>query len=74
MFDLKPWHMAAMEEAGYGTTSTALVNRVANYLIQNGSDSIDWDEFVHACLACGVDPYSFDEADFRQLQSKLNDA
>ena len=68
----KPWHMAAMEDYGYGTTSTALINRVAVYLAKYGSDSIGNDEFIAACRACGVDPYSFTQEDLDQLQRKLN--
>ena len=48
MFQLEAWHMAAAEEAGYGSTNTALINRVANYLAQNCSDDIGDDEFVRA--------------------------
>ena len=68
----KAWHMAAMEDYGYGTTSTALVNRVAHYLAKYGSNSIGNDEFISACRACNVDPYSFTEKDMNQLQRKLN--
>ena len=66
------WHMAALEDNGYGTTSTALVNKVAIYLAKNGSDIIGNDEFISACYACGVDPYSFTKKDMEQLQRKLN--
>ena len=69
----RPWHMAAIEDQGYGTTSTALVNRVAYYLAEHGSDSIGNDEFISACHACNVDPYSFTQKDMDQLQRKLNE-
>ena len=68
----KPWHMAAMEDSGYGTTSTALVNKVANYLAKYGNDIIENDEFIRAYYACNVDPYSFTKKDLEQLQRKLN--
>ena len=68
----KAWHMAALEDNGYGTTSTALVNRVAHYLAKYGSDNIGNDEFIHACQVCNVDPYSFTPQDMEQLQQKLN--
>jgi len=68
----KAWHMAAMEESGKGTTSTALVNKVANYLAKYGSDNIGNSEFISACYACNVDPYSFTKKDLAQLQRKLN--
>lgn len=68
----KAWHLAAMEENGYGTTSSALVNKVANYLARYGSDNIENAEFISACYVCGVDPYSFTKKDLEQLQRKLN--
>ncbi len=68
----KAWHMAAMEDYGYGTTGTALVNRVAHYLAEYGSENIDNTEFINACTACNVDPYSFTQEDMEQLQRKLN--
>lgn len=68
----KPWHLAAMEDNGYGTTNTALVNKVANYLAEYDSDNIGNDEFISACHACNVDPYSFTQKDLEQLQRKLN--
>ena len=72
MFEFQPWHFAAMEEAGYMDTSISLVNRVARYLAEHGSDEIDDEEFINACYACDVDPYSFDSDDFAQLQRMLN--
>ena len=73
MFKFEAWHMAAAEEAGYGTTDTALINRVANYLVQNCSGDIGNDEFVQACYACNVDPDSFNHSDYDQLQQRLNE-
>ena len=69
----KTWHLATMEENGYGATSTAIVNKVANYLALHGSDSISNEEFIHACYACNADPYSFTEKDLVQLQRRLNE-
>ena len=68
----KPWHLAVIEDAGYGDTSTAIVNRVANYLAKYGIDNIGNDEFIKACYACNADPYSFTQKDLEQLQKKLN--
>lgn len=68
----KAWHLAAMEDNGIGTTSTALVNKVADYLAVYGSNNIGNDEFIRACYACNVDPYSFTKKDLAQLQRKLN--
>ena len=73
MFKFEAWHMAAAEEAGYGTTNTALINRVANYLAAYGSDNIENEEFIRACHACNVDPYSFTQKDLEQLQHRLNE-
>ena len=68
----KPWHLAAIEDAGYMDTSTGLVNRVANYLAGSPNDTIDTAEFCRACVACNVDPDSFTQKDLEQLQRKLN--
>ena len=68
---LKAWHLAALEDYGYGTTNTALINRVARYLAKNKLDIIEREEFERACVACGVDPYSFTQDDFNELQRKL---
>ena len=73
MFQFEPWHLAAMEDYGYGTTSTALVNRVARYLAKYGSNCIGFEEFSQACYACKVDPYSFNSRDFDQLRRKLKE-
>lgn len=72
MFGFGAWHMATAEEAGYGTTNTALINRVANYLAKYGSDNIGNDEFIKACYACNADPYSFSQKDLEQVQERLN--
>ncbi len=71
--DFKPWHFVAMEEYGYTTTNTGLINRVARYLANSPNDSIDTDEFRRACIACNVDPDSFTQSDLEQLQRKLNE-
>lgn len=67
----KPWHLAAMEEHGYTTTNTGLINRVATYLAKSPNDTIDTAEFRSACIACNVDPDSFTQSDLEQLQRKL---
>ena len=64
----EPWHLAALEDNGYGTTSEALVNRVANYLAKYGSDNIGDDEFIKACHVCNVDPYSLTQSDLDKIQ------
>lgn len=68
----EPWHLAAMEEHGYMTTSRGLINRVARYLAQSPNDTIDTGEFRSACIACGVDPDSFTQSDLDELQRILN--
>lgn len=68
----KPWHLSAMEDAGYTPTNTGLINKVANYLANSSNDIIDTDEFRNACIACNVDPDSFTQKDLEQLQRKLN--
>ena len=69
----KDWHLAAMEETGYMTTNTGLINRVANKLAQSPNDTIDTAEFRQACISCNVDPDSFTQSDLEQLQGRLND-
>lgn len=69
----KSWHLAAMEDAGYTTTSHGLNMRVANYLAEHGSDSIDTAEFRSACISCGVDPDSITDSDLSDIQNKLNE-
>ena len=68
----QPWMFAAMEEAGYGDTNEALLNRVANCLSNSPNDVIDTEEFRSSCISCGVDPDSFTQDDLEQLQRKLN--
>jgi hypothetical protein len=69
--DFQPWMLAAMEEAGYGDTNEALLNRVARQLSESPNDVIDTAEFRSACIACSVDPDSFTQSDLEKLQSKL---
>ena len=69
----KAWHLAAMEEAGYMTTNTGLINRVANKLAQSPNDTTNTAEFRQACIACNVDPDSFTGSDLKQLQKRLDD-
>ena len=68
----QPWMFAAMEEAGYGDTNEALLNRVANCLSNSPNDVIDTEEFRSSCISCGVDPDSFTQRDLEELQRKLN--
>lgn len=67
----KPWMLGALEEAGYGDTNEALINRVGRQLSNSPNDVIDTSEFRSACIACGVDPDSFTKDDLGKLQSKL---
>ena len=69
----RPWILAAMEDAGYGDTNEALLNRVANYLSHSPNDVIDTNEFRSACISCGVDPDSFTQDDLKKLQNKLKE-
>ena len=56
----QPWILGAKEEAGYGDTNEALINRVARQLSQSPDDVIDTEEFRSACISCGVDPDLFE--------------
>lgn len=67
----QPWMLGAMEEAGYGDTNEALINRVARQLSKSPNDVIDTAEFRSACISCGVDPDSFTQTDLDKLQRQL---
>lgn len=72
MMAYEPWQLAAMEEFGYMDANSELIHRVAHYLSQIPSDMIGEEPFRKACIACGVEPDSFTQEDFAQLQSMLN--
>lgn len=69
----KPWHLAAMEDNGYMATSHGLNMKVARYLAKNGSEDIGEDEFIDACVTCGVDPSSVTPEDIADIQNKLDE-
>lgn len=69
----KDWQLAMMEDYGLTDTNTGLINRVARRLAESPNDTIETDEFRSACLSCGVDPDSFTQSDFSELQRKLNE-
>ncbi len=69
----EPWMFVAMEEYGIMDTRTGRCNRVARYLAENGPSYIGNREFVDACRACNVDPYSFDQSDIETIRRKLDD-
>ena len=68
----EPWMLAAMEEHGYMTSSTGLINRVAYHLANSTNPVIGIEEFCEACYACNVDPSSFTQDDLEQLERMLN--
>ena len=68
----QPWHLAAMEEAGYMDTSEGLVNRVARELAKSPNDEIGKAELRRACIRCGVGPDSLTSGDLGVLHRKLN--
>ena len=68
----EPWMLAAMEEAGIMDTKEGHINRVANYLKNNTFGDVSYDQFRSACIACNVNPDSFDQQDLDRLQYKLN--
>ncbi|MDO4861624.1 MAG: hypothetical protein Q3984_03040 [Eubacteriales bacterium] len=69
----KDWQLAMMEDYGLTDTGTGLINRVARRLAESSNDTIETGEFRSACLSCGVDPDSFTQSDFSELQRKLNE-
>ena len=68
--EFKDWHLAVLEDYGYGDTNTALINRVAHHLSKSESDVIDNNEFIEACNSCGVDPHSFTQKDLDDCYNK----
>ena len=66
----QPWHLGAIEEAGYMDTNTSLIDRVANYLADSPNDTIETEEFREACIACGVAPDSFSQSGLARLQRR----
>ena len=69
----KDWQLAMMEDYGLTDTGTGLINRVARRLAESSNDTIETGELRSACLPCGVDPDSFTQSDFSELQRKLNE-
>lgn len=69
----EPWMLAAMEDAGYMTTSHGLNMRIAHYLSRTASGEVGEEEFTDACIACGVDPNSITQSDLDDIQHKLNE-
>lgn len=68
----EPWMLAAMEEYGYTDTNQGLINRVARELLKEPPGEINWETFCQGCFSCDVDPYSFSDDDFCQLNESLN--
>lgn len=54
-------------------TQVGKCNKVARYLSEHGPEYIGNGEFIDACHACNLDPYSFDQSDLGRIQKKLND-
>lgn len=65
------WMLAAMEEYGHMDTQTGRINKIARYLAQLETDHIGNEEFIDACHACNIDPYSFDQEDLMQIEKKF---
>ncbi len=70
--DFNPMILSILEEEGCTDTSDGCINRVAKYLTENGSETIDTEEFRNACYVCDVDPDSFTQSDLIKLENKLN--
>ena len=71
MFNFEPWQLGLLEEYGYGTTKTALINRVVRRLKERGCKHLEFDEFVDACYECEISPTEFTQADIRQISDKI---
>ena len=69
--EFKPWMLAAMEEEGIMDTNEGHIHRVAKYIKNSGYTNVGNDEFIEACRA-GVDPYSFDREDIREIERLAN--
>lgn len=68
----EPWMLGMMEERGYMDTKESHINRVARYIAQNIHGEVDRATFERVCIACKIDPRSFDQQDLNVLQRKLD--
>ena len=68
----EPWHLAAMDEAGYNGIRMEHLERVAREIEKLPQDVIDTDAFRTACRRAGVDPDNFNQGDMDDLQCYLN--
>lgn len=69
---LEPWHLAAMDEAGYNGIRREHLERVAREIEKLPQDAIDTDAFHNACYRTGVNPKNFNQSDRESLQDYLN--
>lgn len=65
----EPWHLAAMDEAGYNGIRREHLERVAREIEKLPQDVIDTDDFRTACRRAGVDPDNFTQSDIDALQT-----
>ncbi len=69
-FDGSDWYL--FEHLGFSDTKNGQINRVARYLAENCSGSIDRAEFDRVCRACDVDPDSFSQDELNEIEEKAN--
>ena len=72
MIDWEPWMLGEMEEEGLLDTRESYINRLAKYFKENDYTDVGNDEFIEACRACGIDPYSFNEYELREIEKRAN--
>lgn len=68
----EPWMFVAMEEKGYTTTNRDIIQRLANYIVDNKLYDIDQELFEQICIKCNVDPSSISQDDLDTLIEILN--
>ncbi len=68
----EPWMFVAMEEKGYTTTNRGIIQRLANYIVDNKLYDIEQDLFEQVCIECNIDPSSITQDDLNMLMDILN--
>lgn len=68
----EPWHLAAIDSAGYNGIREEHIDLVAASLLSTGLTEIDRSTFDHHCRKCGIDPKNITQNDLERLQERLN--
>ena len=68
----EPWHLAAMDHAGYNGIRDEHIEKVAQEILHTRITEVSRKDFEVACHHCGIDPDNFTQADLDKLQDRLN--